>query len=318
MPNRAVRAARTFAGCLVLAALSSVSGRAEAVSCLSFQGVYPPEPEEGAPEPEERGDSPYLWQVCHDDIGCEPLTLTDPDGTIQELDEVDRWALVNSGPAYQARTVVRYRAPGVDALEDAADADGAPPSIPHVRQIVSRYSPGPNLVGTDTAFVDFEFDPVDDVGFLVADIGAPDPDPLRNLVAFWSSRAAADFEAWSLGLGECDANFADAAPGVATQVRFGLVDLAGRFSGWSETYSVAFDDSNGLRGVFLFPPELDGEPVSVEEPEPPLLDGPYAGNAGGCALAGGAAAGGREGVAGLIALAGLAAVYARRRRSAGR
>jgi hypothetical protein len=104
-------------------------------------------------------------------------------------------------------------------------------------------------------------------GLLVADVGEPDEDPWRNISPRFSEHSEHGFY-FRLGVDECDANFRQADLGVETTVRFGQLDAAGRFSGWTSQYLVSYPaaDNEGtpIPGTVI---ALNAEAGEPEVPE---------------------------------------------------
>jgi hypothetical protein len=158
------------------------------------------------------------------------------------------------------------------------DAGGDPPPLPVLRGL--EYTSRQGFSGPVRA-AGFAFDPIP--GMLIADVGEPDEDPWQNVALFFAGQSADRQSHWlsySLGVRDCYSNFPQADLGVTTQVRFGQMDAAGRFSGWTPFYVVSYP---AVESVEQIPGELialegiapqpgvegdDGVPPDVEEITP--------------------------------------------------
>lgn len=116
------------------------------------------------------------------------------------------------------------------------DAATTPPPLPVVTELSYLQTFGFSRA-IRLAF--FRFEQVS--GLLVADVGEPDEDPWQNISLRFTEQSDQGFY-FRLGIDECHANLWQADLGVETKVRFGQLDAAGRFSGWTASYQVSYPD----------------------------------------------------------------------------
>lgn len=274
----------------------------------------------------------HVVVLCNPTYGppCTIAPWYDQDEAEVELLEVDRRTIGNPGYPDRPLTLVRYRPQdgfqpdvtyhqiGGGDLNVIGSTQASVPRPPRIRalsfEMGSGFS-GPVYVAA------FDLDPHD--GMLVADVGEPDDDPWQS-VTFddipWD--ATGTVLQYRLGIDWCMRTFAAADWGVQTQVRFGTLDGQGRFSGWTQTYEVAFPESERADAgvVTVFPDAEDaGAPSPTDAGAPAALDAgleplvaeplpPAARSAAddGCALASGVPRGKSAWSAALIVLAAAA------------
>lgn len=243
----------------------------------------------------------YIWDICYyvvdgdregarSDEVCAAPQLFDAQGAAVPL-TIERRA-----DAPPTRLITRYRPEAplqVGASYSLEPGEHSRPagrrSVRVVAAIEAMPAP-PELLSIDyqvrgeSAVARFRFADFD--GLLLKDLGAQGQ---PSLAAVDVSRVAADVAPELELLKEpCRENFA-AQPGASTMLRFGVLDLAGNFSGWSETAAVQF-------------PTGDTEfsaPSSSEEEE-------QGGNDGGCSLRGPVRS--RPALLGALLMAGVALV----------
>jgi hypothetical protein len=226
-----------------------LSRNAGAQDCQPLREVRPL-PEEPLPA------NGYIWDVCYyvvngdrqgarsDEI-CAAPRLFDAQGAAVPL-EIERRA-----DAPPTRQVTRYRplvplqVGATYALEPGEYARPSGRRSVRVVAAVEVMPAPPELRSLDyqvrgeSALARFRFADFD--GLLVKDLGAQGQ---VSLAAVDLSRQAADaMPELELLKTPCRENFA-AEPGASTMLRFGVLDLAGNFSGWGETAAVQFPESD--------------------------------------------------------------------------
>lgn len=247
----------------------------------------------------------YIWDVCYyvvngdragarsDEICSEPR-LFDAQGTAVPL-EMERRA-----DAPPTRLVTRYRPQQpllVGASYELEPGEYARPAGRRTVRVVNAAEgmPAPPEVLSidyqvrgESAVARFRF--ADFRGLLLKDVGAQGQPSLATVdVSRLAVDAAPELE---LARQPCRENFA-AEPGARAALRFGVLDLAGNFSGWGETEAVQFPTSDT---------EFSAASGSEEAGE--------AGDDGGCSLG----APTRRGPAPALLLAALLTGWARGRR----
>jgi hypothetical protein len=198
----------------------------------------------------------YIWDVCYyvvdgdredarsDEI-CAAPRLFDAGGAAVPL-EIER--RVDAPPT---RLVTRYRplAPlQVGATYALEPGEYVRPSGRRSVQVVAAVEtmpPPPELLSIDyqvrgeSAVARFRF--ANFAGLLLKDLGAQGQPSLGGVdISRLVVDAAPELE---LLKEPCRENFA-AQPGASTMLRFGVLDLAGNFSGWGETEAVQFPSSD--------------------------------------------------------------------------
>jgi hypothetical protein len=262
--------ALAFALGLLIAAVPR-GGRAQSADCEPLREVHPL-PGEALP-----GDG-SIWDVCYyvahgdratarSDEVCTAPKLTDAQGRVIELQ------LEKSADGPPTRLVSRYR-PVTELVVGASyqldPGAFSQPSGPRSVRVVAAGAqpPAPPVIEAldysvqgSQAEARFRFSAFQ--GLLVKDLGAQGS---PALAAIDVSHADGDARpSLRLARTPCRENFA-AQPGASTNIRFGIFDLAGGFSGWSEPRQVQFPQTDTAY------PE-DG--ASADDPEDP----------GGCSLA---------------------------------
>jgi hypothetical protein len=263
-----------------------LSARAEGLTCAAgFRGgIYPSNPptlDVYSPIPANGS----IWLVCDPEY-CSSPTLTNAEGETIPLEEAERWSRPNSGVGPAEVAVIRYR-PSIPfelgatyrvsgrPFEVAAD-EGSPPALPWIK---SRGYIHGGLTPSTAAYFQLEYPK----GLLVADVAPPDDDPRQSIALdFWVTSDDPSSAAFMLGTDDCGGNFSAAAPGVSTQVRFGILDAAGRFSGWTRFYDVNYPEDGAdlptevfLPGDELPPPDVsaaEDESVAAVEPTPAVVE----------------------------------------------
>jgi hypothetical protein len=222
---------------------------ARAQDCQPLREVRPL-PEEPLPA------NGYIWDVCYyvvegdregarSDEVCTAPRLFDAQGAEVPL------TLERRADAPPTRLITRYR-PDLPlqvgasyALEPGVHARPAGRRSVRVVAATEALPPPPELLSIDyqvrgeSAVARFRF--ADFEGLLLKDLGAQGQ---PSLAAVDVSRLAADAPPeLELLKQPCRENFA-AQPGASTMLRFGVLDLAGNFSGWGETEAVQFPTSD--------------------------------------------------------------------------
>jgi hypothetical protein len=237
----------------VLIAAVPRAGRAQSADCEPLREVHPL-PGEALPV------DGSIWDICYyvahgdrttarSDEVCAVPKLRDAQGRALELE------LEKSADGPPTRLVSRYRPltplevggsyqldpgafsqpSGVRSVRVVA-AGAAPPAPPVIEAL--DYSV---VVKDSQAEARFRFSPFE--GLLVKDVGAQGS---PSLAAIDVSHVGGDGDARpSLRLARtpCMENFA-AQPGASASVRFGVFDLAGGFSGWSDARQVQFPQTD--------------------------------------------------------------------------
>jgi hypothetical protein len=145
------------------------------------------------------------------------------------------------------------------------EASATPPPLPVVNALEYVQAPGfERAVRVAT----FRLEQVS--GILVADVGEPEESPWQNVSLRFTDRDEQGVF-YRLGIDDCDANFWQADLGVTTKVRFGQLDAAGRFSGWTPDYLVSYPETENegmpLPGEVVML-DVEGVPYTNENDEP--------------------------------------------------
>jgi len=126
------------------------------------------------------------------------------------------------------------------------DADETKPGLPIVDIGASDYLEDANDSCGDFAYVEVTWSS-DEPGLLLVDVGdsgSPDLD-LEDLSGHVSGLVINEEFRIGRGLCELGAGWGEAAPGASTDVRFGMLDLAGNFSGWTDPVRIEIEERCG-------------------------------------------------------------------------
>lgn len=254
--------ARSLASILasgVLLGTLGLAARADALTCAyGFRGgTYPGNATlTNVHEPVPVDSS--IWTVCDPEY-CSPPTLTSADDVTIPLEEAERWSRPNFGLGPAEVAVIRYR-PSIPfelgatyhvrgSAFEIASTDVSPPALPRIKS--QGYIRGGWTANTIAAHFLLEYPK----GLLVADVAPADDDPRQSIAMdFWEAYDEPSSAEFSIGTDDCGGNFSAAAPGVSTQVRFGILDAAGRFSGWTRFYDITYPEQGVDLARKEFPP----------------------------------------------------------------
>jgi hypothetical protein len=262
-----------------------------------------------------------IWDVCYyapheasvqSPGGCEPPVLKDDQGNAVELvveREIrsERYARVVTAyrPARALTAGARYFVEPIyfGGFEHALIVGDLPEAVPPMPVISAiDYSVHEH---SDFAFnARFTFQPFE--GTLVVDAEGALADPFEGLeITRWGE----DAPVFYLANERCYTNFADARFGAPATVRFGVVDAAGSFSGWTEPVSIEFPVEETSY------PEVEAMLATADASVPVVGGSESSVTNGGCSVSGGGSGAPLTSLATLALLTVANAFRGRRRRA---